>query len=34
MMESEGLVSAASGSKAREVLVSKDYFDQIDGQLR
>ena len=34
MMESEGLVSAGSGSKAREVLVSKDYFDQIDGQLR
>ena len=34
MMESEGLVSAGGGSKAREVLVSKDYFDEIDAQLR
>ncbi|MEE3105126.1 MAG: DNA translocase FtsK 4TM domain-containing protein [Acidobacteriota bacterium] len=34
MMESEGLVSAGGGGKAREVLVSKDYFDEIDAQLR
>ncbi|HBO90503.1 MAG TPA: cell division protein FtsK, partial [Acidobacteria bacterium] len=33
MMEADGLVSEASGSKAREVLVGKDYFDQIDKQL-
>jgi len=32
-MEADGLVSEASGSKAREVLVGKDYFDQIDKQL-
>ena len=34
MMEADGLVSAGSGSKAREVLVSVDYFEQIDMQLR
>ena len=34
MMEADGLVSAGSGSKAREVLVAVDYFDQIDMQLR
>ena len=34
MMEAEGLVSAGSGGKAREVLVAADYFDQIDMQLR
>ncbi len=34
MMESEGLVSSGGGGKAREVLVSKDYFDEIDAQLR
>ena len=34
MMEAEGLVSAASGGKAREVLVPKDYFDEVDAQLR
>jgi len=34
MMESEGLVSAATGGKAREVLVPKDYFDEVDAQLR
>jgi S-DNA-T family DNA segregation ATPase FtsK/SpoIIIE len=34
MMESEGLVSTATGGKAREVLVPKDYFDEVDAQLR
>jgi S-DNA-T family DNA segregation ATPase FtsK/SpoIIIE len=34
MMENEGLVSAATGGKAREVLVPKDYFDEVDAQLR
>ncbi|HEX7088217.1 MAG TPA: DNA translocase FtsK 4TM domain-containing protein [Vicinamibacterales bacterium] len=34
MMEAEGLVSAGSGGKAREVLVPKDYFDAVDAQLR
>jgi S-DNA-T family DNA segregation ATPase FtsK/SpoIIIE len=34
MMEAEGLVSAAAGGKAREVLVKKDYFDEVDAQLR
>jgi DNA segregation ATPase FtsK/SpoIIIE, S-DNA-T family len=34
MMEAEGLVSAAAGGKAREVLVKKDYFEEIDAQLR
>jgi S-DNA-T family DNA segregation ATPase FtsK/SpoIIIE len=34
MMEMEGLVSAASGGKAREVLVDKHYFDEVDAQLR
>jgi len=34
MMESEGLVSPASGSKPREVLVDKGYFDEVDAQLR
>ncbi len=34
MMEAEGLVSAASGSKPREVLVDKGYFDEVDAQLR
>ena len=34
MMEADGLVSAGTGGKAREVLVSADYFDQIDVQLR
>ena len=30
MMEHEGLVGPPEGSKAREVLVPSDYFDQID----
>jgi DNA segregation ATPase FtsK/SpoIIIE, S-DNA-T family len=34
MMEADGLVSAASGSKPREVLVDRGYFDAIDQQLR
>jgi S-DNA-T family DNA segregation ATPase FtsK/SpoIIIE len=34
MMEAEGLVSAATGGKAREVLVPKDYFDEVDAQIR
>jgi S-DNA-T family DNA segregation ATPase FtsK/SpoIIIE len=34
MMEAEGLVSAAIGGKPREVLVKKDYFDEVDAQLR
>ena len=34
MMEAEGLVSPAAGGKAREVLVDKDYFDEVDAQLR
>jgi S-DNA-T family DNA segregation ATPase FtsK/SpoIIIE len=34
MMEMEGLVSAAAGGKAREVLVDKGYFEEIDTQLR
>ena len=34
MMEAEGLVSGAAGGKAREVLVGKDYFDEVDAQLR
>ena len=34
MMEVEGLVSAAAGGKAREVLVKADYFDEVDAQLR
>jgi len=34
MMEADGLVSAASGSKPRDVLVDKGYFDEVDSQLR
>ncbi len=34
MMEAEGLVSQAAGGKAREVLVAKDYFAEVDAQLR
>jgi S-DNA-T family DNA segregation ATPase FtsK/SpoIIIE len=34
MMEAEGLVSPATGGKPREVLVKKDYFEQIDAQPR
>jgi hypothetical protein len=34
MMEMEGLVSPAAGGKPREVLVDKQYFEEIDAQLR
>jgi S-DNA-T family DNA segregation ATPase FtsK/SpoIIIE len=34
MMEAEGLVSAATGGKPREVLVGKEYFEEVDAQLR
>jgi DNA segregation ATPase FtsK/SpoIIIE, S-DNA-T family len=34
MMEAEGLVSSAVGGKPREVLVKKDYFDEVDAQLK
>jgi S-DNA-T family DNA segregation ATPase FtsK/SpoIIIE len=34
MMEADGLVSQAVGGKAREVLVKKDYFDEVDAQVR
>jgi DNA segregation ATPase FtsK/SpoIIIE, S-DNA-T family len=34
MMEADGLVSGASGGKAREVLVGKDYFDEVDAHTR
>ncbi|MGQ0736548.1 MAG: DNA translocase FtsK [Acidobacteriota bacterium] len=34
MMEAEGLVSAAIGGKPREVLVGREYFEEVDAQLR
>jgi DNA segregation ATPase FtsK/SpoIIIE, S-DNA-T family len=34
MMEAEGLVSSGAGGRAREVLVKKDYFDEVDAQVR
>jgi S-DNA-T family DNA segregation ATPase FtsK/SpoIIIE len=34
MMEVDGLVSPGTGGKAREVLVDKHYFDEVDAQLR
>jgi len=34
MMEMEGLVSPPDGGKAREVLVDKQYFAEVDAQLR
>jgi S-DNA-T family DNA segregation ATPase FtsK/SpoIIIE len=34
MMEVEGLISAATGGKPREVLVGRDYFEEVDAQLR
>ena len=34
MMEMEGIVSPADAGKAREVLVDKGYFEEIDAQLR
>ena len=34
MMEVDGIVSPGAGGKAREVLVNKGYFDEVDAQLR
>ncbi|MGE3841999.1 MAG: DNA translocase FtsK [Vicinamibacterales bacterium] len=34
MMEAEGLVSPAAGGKPREVLVSKDYFEEVDASVQ
>ena len=34
MMEADGLVTAGAGGKAREVLVGKDYFEEVDAQAR
>jgi S-DNA-T family DNA segregation ATPase FtsK/SpoIIIE len=34
MMEAEGLVSPAVGGKPREVLVARNYFEEVDAQLR
>jgi S-DNA-T family DNA segregation ATPase FtsK/SpoIIIE len=34
MMEADGLVSAGASGKAREVLVDRNYFDEIDGHPR
>ena len=34
MMEMDGIVSPGAGGKAREVLVDKGYFDEVDAQLR
>jgi len=34
LMEEDGIVGPHQGSKARDILVSSDYFDGVDGQLR
>jgi S-DNA-T family DNA segregation ATPase FtsK/SpoIIIE len=34
MMEAEGIVSPATGGKPREVLVGREYFEEVDAQLR
>ena len=34
MMEMEGIVSPPDAGKAREVLVDKGYFEEVDAQLR
>ena len=34
MMEIDGIVSPGAGGKAREVLVDKGYFEEVDAQLR
>jgi S-DNA-T family DNA segregation ATPase FtsK/SpoIIIE len=34
IMEAEGLVSSAAGGKPREVLVGREYFEEVDAQLR
>ena len=33
-MELDGIVGPHEGSKAREILVDADYFDEVDEQLR
>ncbi len=34
MMEAEGLVSPGAGGKPRDVLVDRNYFEEVDAQLR
>jgi DNA segregation ATPase FtsK/SpoIIIE, S-DNA-T family len=34
MMEAEGIVSSGAGGKPREVLVDRNYFEEVDAQLR
>ena len=34
MMEAEGIVSPSLGGKPREVLVKRDYFEEVDAQMR
>jgi S-DNA-T family DNA segregation ATPase FtsK/SpoIIIE len=34
MMEADGLISSGAGGKAREVLVDRGYFEEVDAQLR
>jgi S-DNA-T family DNA segregation ATPase FtsK/SpoIIIE len=34
MMEAEGLVSPGVGGRPREVLVPRNYFEEVDAQLR
>ena len=34
MLEADGIVGPGDGSKPREILVDKDYFDEVDRQLR
>jgi S-DNA-T family DNA segregation ATPase FtsK/SpoIIIE len=34
MMEADGIVTAAVGGKPREVLVGREYFEEVDAQLR
>ena len=31
IMEQDGLIGPADGSKAREILVARDYFDAVDN---
>jgi S-DNA-T family DNA segregation ATPase FtsK/SpoIIIE len=34
MMERDGIIGPAEGSKPREILVARDYYEQVDNQLR